>query len=65
MGTPTEPLVILDHRTPGQAMANLPVKVPATAVAQLQALAERLQTSRGALARTLLLQGRDLGQGEA
>jgi len=50
-------LVVLDHRCPGQAMAALPIKVPAAVAAQLQAKADRLGCSRTALARTLLLQG--------
>ena len=50
-------LVVLDHRCPGQAMAALPIKVPAAVAAQLQAQADRLGCSRTALARTLLLQG--------
>jgi hypothetical protein len=51
------PLVVLDHRCPGQAMAALPIKVPAAVAAQLQAQADRLGCCRTALARTLLLQG--------
>lgn len=50
-------LVVLDHRCPGQAMAALPIKVPAAVAAQLQAQVDRLVRSRTALARTLLLQG--------
>ena len=58
MGTPSPaPLVVLDHRCPGQPMATLPVKVPAAVVAQLQAQSDRLGCNRTALARTLLLQG--------
>jgi hypothetical protein len=51
------PLVVLDHRCPGQPMATLPVKIPAAALAQLQATADRLGCNRGALARTFLVQG--------
>ena len=58
MATPSPaPLLVLDHRCPGQPMATLPVKLPAAALAQLQAQADRLGCSRTALARTLLLQG--------
>lgn len=38
-------------------MAALPLKLPAGSLAALQARADRLQCSRGSLARTLLLQG--------
>jgi hypothetical protein len=38
-------------------MAALPLKLPQTAAAQLQATAERLGCSRTALGRALLLQG--------
>jgi hypothetical protein len=52
-----DPFVIADCRRPGAAMANIPLKLPAAEVAQLQAEAERLGTSRTALGRHLLLQG--------
>jgi hypothetical protein len=51
------PLVITDHRTPGQPMACLPLKIPADSLAQLQATATRLHCGRGALARTLIVRG--------
>ena len=51
------PFVVPDHRRPGQAMAPLPLKVPAEAAAQLQAAADRLGTSRTALGRALLMKG--------
>jgi hypothetical protein len=38
-------------------MAPLPGRLPATALAQLQAAADRLGCNRGALARTFLVQG--------
>ena len=58
MATPSPaPLVVLDHRCPGQPMATLPVKLPAAALAQLQAAADRLGYNRGALARTFFAQG--------
>lgn len=51
------PFVVADHRRPGEPMQSLPLKLPAPAVAQLQAQADRLQCNRGALARTLIVQG--------
>jgi len=51
------PFLIPDCRRPGQAMAPLPLKVPAEAAAQLQAAADRLGTSRTALGRALLMKG--------
>ena len=58
MATPSPaPLLVLDHRCPGQPMATLPVKLPAAARAQLQAAADRLGCNRGALARTFFVQG--------
>lgn len=51
------PLIVPDLRTPGQPMATLPVKIPAACFEALQWRAERLNTSRGALARMLLVQG--------
>lgn len=51
------PFVVPDLRAPGQPMAALPIKLPAPALADLQAAADRFQCSRGALARTLLLKG--------
>lgn len=46
-----------DLRRPGQAMAPLPIKLPADAMAGLQAQADRLGCSRSALARALLVRG--------
>ena len=65
MGNPTRPLqaqpfLIPDCRRPGEPMLALPLKLPQLATAQLQAAADRLGTSRTALARALLLAG--LGQ---
>lgn len=51
------PLIVPDLRAPGQPMATLPLKVPTACLEALQSRAERLNTSRGALARTLLVQG--------
>lgn len=51
------PFVVPDCRRPGQAMAPLPLKVPAEAAALLQAAADRLGTSRTALGRALLMKG--------
>lgn len=42
-------------------MTAVPLKLPADALAQLQAQADRLQCNRGALARALLLQGLEAG----
>jgi len=50
------PLVVADHRCPGQPMAALPLKIPVAALAKLQAQADRLRCNRGALARALLLE---------
>jgi hypothetical protein len=38
-------------------MASLPLKLPADALTQLQAQADRLRCNRGALARTLIVRG--------
>jgi hypothetical protein len=38
-------------------MASLPLKIPADALAQLQAQSDRLRCNRGALARTLIVRG--------
>lgn len=53
------PFVVADHRHPGQPMASFPIKLPAPALSRLQAQAERLHCSRGALGRALLLCGLD------
>ena len=62
MGNPTRPLqaqpfLIPDCRRPGEPMLPLPLKLPQLATAQLQAAADRMGTSRTALARALLLAG--------
>ena len=51
------PFVVPDQRAPGEAMASLPLKLPADALAQLQAQSDRLRCNRGALARTLIVRG--------
>jgi hypothetical protein len=51
------PFVVPDLRNPGEAMASLPLKLPADALAQLQAQSDRLRCNRGALARTLIVRG--------
>lgn len=51
------PFVVPDHRHPGEPMQSLPLKLPAPAVAQLEAQADRLRCNRGALARTLIFRG--------
>ena len=53
----TDPFLIPDCRRPGQAMAAVPLKLPQADAALLQAHADRLQTSRTALGRALVLQG--------
>ena len=45
------------YQHPGEPMQSLPLKLPAFAVAQLQAQSDRLHCNRGALARTLILRG--------
>jgi hypothetical protein len=49
--------VVPDLRTPGEAMASLPLKLPPSAMADLQKQAERLRCSRSALGRALLMRG--------
>lgn len=49
------PLIVPDLRTPGRPMATLPVKVPDATAQALQSQATQLGTSRGALARALLV----------
>jgi hypothetical protein len=53
----SEPLILRDWRTPGRPLEPVPLKLPADRVAALQAQADRLGCSRGALARCLLLEG--------
>ena len=56
--TPTPaPFVVPDLRRPGEAMASLPLKLPAAVLRDLQAQADRLGCNRGALARTLIVRG--------
>lgn len=51
------PLVVPDYRRPGQAMASVPIKLPADLLAQLQNRADLLCCSRAALGRVLIAQG--------
>ena len=51
------PFVVPEMRTPGEPMLALPLKLPPSAMAVLQAQAERLRCNRSALGRTLLVQG--------
>jgi len=51
------PFLIADCRLPGQAMAPFLLKLPAEVVAELQAVADQMGTSRTALVRHFLLQG--------
>lgn len=55
MPTITAPLP--DLRRPGQPMAGIPVKLPADCAEILQAHADRIGASRGALARHLVVRG--------
>jgi hypothetical protein len=58
MATPAAaPFVVLDHHCPSQPMSPLPGRLPAAALPRLQAMADRLGYSRGALARAFLVQG--------
>lgn len=52
-----DPIVIHDLRDPSQPMGCLALKLPAVAITELQARADRLRCSRSALARTLLMDG--------
>jgi len=52
-----DPFVVPDLRTPGEAMESLPLKLPPTAMAGLQAQAKRLRCNRSALGRALLVRG--------
>jgi hypothetical protein len=54
---PTADFPLADLRRPGRPMVGLPLKVPADLVEALQNRAERLQCSRGALARALVCRG--------
>ena len=57
MHSTPDPFVVPDMRTPGEAMASLPLKLPPSAMADLQKQAERLCCSRSALGRALLVRG--------
>jgi hypothetical protein len=50
-------LPIPDFRKPGQPMTAVPIKLPPATLGDLQAQADRLGCSRGALARALLVRG--------
>jgi len=51
-----ETFIVRDHRTPGQPLQTVPLKLPGDRVAALQAWANRIGCSRGALGRALLLE---------
>ena len=53
------PFVVRDHRTPGQPLQAVPLKLPPDRLEALQAWADRLQCSRGALGRALLVDALD------
>ena len=59
MPTDSGPFVIPDCRRPGVAMDAIAIKIPPASGALLQAQADRLGTTRTALARTLIVQGLD------
>ena len=48
---------VIDHRTPGQPLQAITVKLPPQELAALDALAKQLGHSRGALTRALLIEG--------
>jgi hypothetical protein len=48
--------VVRDHRTPGEPLLTLPLKMPAEAMVDLELLAGQLRCSRGALGRALLVE---------
>lgn len=54
---PRHILVIPDYRRPGEAMAAVPLKLPAEAAAELQTVADRLGTTRTGLGRKLVIEG--------
>jgi hypothetical protein len=58
-------LPLIDHRRPGVQMAPVPVKLPPDLLEALQAQADRLGCSRGALARALIDNGLEQLQGPA
>lgn len=62
---PPAPFVVPDLRRPGEAMASLPLKLPAAVLRDLQAQADRLGCNRGALARTLIVRGLEQQQATA
>ncbi|MCT4364778.1 hypothetical protein FB106_12020 [Synechococcus sp. Ace-Pa] len=52
-----QPLVIEDHRRPGEAMPQQQFRLPLEALERLQRQADRLKCSRSGLARALALRG--------
>lgn len=60
----TESLRLGEHRTPGQPMKSLPVKLPLDELSRLHLQAERLRCYPSALARTLVIRGLDQLDGE-
>lgn len=53
-----------EHRTPGQPMKALPIKLPLDELNRLHNQAERLRCFPSALARTLVISGLDQLDGE-
>ncbi len=52
-----QPLVIEDHRKPGEAMLQVQFRLPLEALQRLQRQADRLKCSRSGLTRALALRG--------
>lgn len=60
----TEGLRLGEHRTPGEPMKALPIKLPLDELNRLHNQAERLRCFPSALARTLVIRGLDQLQQE-
>ena len=60
----TEDLLLREHRTPGNPMKALPIKLPLDELNRLHNQAERLRCFPSALARTLVIRGLDQLDGE-
>ena len=60
----TQNLRLGEHRTPGQPMKAIPVKLPLDELNRLHNQAERLRCYPSALARTMVIRGLDQLDGE-
>ena len=60
----TENLLLREHRSPGQPMKAIPIKLPLDELNRLHNQAERLRCFPSALGRTLLIRGLDQIDGE-